>query len=345
MRLTAVTDYLVPAAVAVGGLALGIMVRRLVLPRFARAAAKSAWKYDDVLVEAVRSPLVVAFALLGLHVAVQLLALRPALERGLERALLVLAIFTVTWALARFTAGALRTGATAGALPGVSLIANVARVAVLAVGVLVVLQTLGISITPIVTALGVGGLAVGLALQDTLANFFAGIRILASGKVRSGDFIKLDSGEEGFVEDIAWGQTTIRQLPNNVVLVPNTKLSQAVTVNYNLPETPQAVLVQVGVAYDSDLEHVERLTVEVAREVLQQVPGAVPDFEPFIRYNQFGDSSVNFTVILRAQAHTERFLIIHEFIKRLHRRYAAEGIEIPFPIRTVRMEQDAKGTP
>jgi len=345
MRLTAVTDYLVPAAVAVGGLALGMLVRRLVLPRFARAAARSAWKYDDVLIGAVELPLVAGFALLGLHVAVQLLALRPALERGLERALLVLAIFTVTWALARFTAGALRTGATAGALPGVSLIANISRVVVVAVGLLVILQTLGISVTPIITALGVGGLAVALALQDTLANLFAGIRILASGKLRPGDFVRLETGEEGFVEDIAWGQTTIRQLPNNLVIIPNSKLSQAITANFSLPDAAQAVVFPVGVSYDSDLAHVERVTVEVARACQREVAGAVSDWEPFIRYNQFGDSSITFSVILRAQAHTERFLLVHEFIKRLHKRYAAEGIEIPFPIRTVRMEQDAKGTP
>ena len=343
MRLTAVTNYLVPAAVAVGGLALGLALRRLVLPRFARAAAKSAWKYDDVLVDAVRSPLVVAFALLGVHIAVKLLSLTAAVDRALGQAVLVLAILTVTWALARFTAGALRTGATAGALPGVSLIANVSRVVVFAVGILVILQTLGISITPIITALGVGGLAVALALQDTLANLFAGIRILASGKLRPGDFVRLETGQEGTIEDITWAQTTIRQLPNNLVIVPNSKLSQAITANFSLPDAAQAVVFPVGVSYDSDLAHVERVTVEVARACQREVAGAASDWEPFVRYNQFGDSSINFSVILRAQAHTERFLLVHEFVKRLHRRYAAEGIEIPFPIRTVYLKREPGG--
>jgi len=345
VRLTAVTDYLMPAAVAVGGLALGILVRGLVLPRFARAAARSAWKYDDVLVAAVEGPLVAGFALLGLHVAVQLLALRPALERGLERALLVLAIFTVTWALARFTAGALRTGATGGALPGVSLIANVARVVVVAVGLLVILQTLGISITPIITALGVGGLAVALALQDTLANLFAGIRILASGKLRPGDFVRLETGQEGTIEDITWAQTTIRQQPNNVVIVPNAKLSTAITTNFNLPDIEQSVSVTLRVSYASDLELVERVTLEVAREVLRGAEGGVAGFEPAVRFHTFGESSIELSVVLRVMGYENRGTVIHEFIKRLHKRYAAEGIEIPFPIRTVRMEQDAKGTP
>ncbi|MBI4543211.1 MAG: mechanosensitive ion channel family protein [Gemmatimonadetes bacterium] len=337
------TEWMVPAAVAAGALATGLAVQRLVLPRLARAAARSAWKYDDVLVDAVRLPVVPAFVLLGLHIAVKLLAFDRALDRALGRAVLVLAMLTVTWALARFIVGALRTGASGGTLPGVSLIANVSRVVVFAVGILVILQTLGISITPIITALGVGGLAVGLALQDTLGNFFAGIRLLASGKVRPGDFVQLESGEEGFVEDIAWGQTTIRQLPNNLVIVPNSKLSQAITANFSLPEAAQAVVFPVSVSYDSDLAHVEHVTVEVARACQREVAGAVSDWEPFIRYNQFGDSSINFSVILRAQARPERFLLVHEFIKRLQARYREEGIEIPFPIRTVHLKQDATG--
>ncbi len=104
-----------------------------------------------------------------------------------------------------------------------------------------------------------------------------------------------------------------------------------------MPEKELAVLVQVGVSYDSDLEKVEKITTEIAKEVMKTVPGGVPDFEPFIRYHTFGESSINFTVILRAKEFTDRFLITHEFIKRLKKRYDKEGIVIPFPIRTVYM--------
>lgn len=182
-----------------------------------------------------------------------------------------------------------------------------------------------------------GGLAVALALQDTLANLFAGIHILASRKVQPGDFIRLDSGEEGYVVDINWRNTTIRQLPNNMVMVPNARLAGAILVNYHRPVEEMSVLVQVGVAYDSDLEQVERVTIDVARDVLREVEGGVPGFDPFIRFHTFGDFSVDFTVILRAREFTDQYLITHEFVKRLHRRYRAEEIEIPFPIRTVEL--------
>ena len=127
-------------------------------------------------------------------------------------------------------------------------------------------------------------------------------------------------------------------LPNNTVIVPNAKLVSSQITNFYLPETEMAVLVQVGVSYQSDLEKVERVTIDVAREVLQQVEGGVKEFEPFIRYHTFSDFSINFTVILRAKEYVHKYLITHEFIKRLHQRYQSEGIEIPFPIRTIYMK-------
>jgi small-conductance mechanosensitive channel len=193
----------------------------------------------------------------------------------------------------------------------------------------------------VLTALGVGGLAVGLALQDTLANFFAGIHILTSGQVRPGDFVRLESGEEGYVVDVTWRYTTIRQLANNVTIVPNSKLASAITTNYYRPDLELAVLVPVGVSYASDLAHVENVTVDVARNVMREVPGGVAGFEPFIRYGAFGDSSITFTVIMRATEVVSQYLLRHEFIKRLHERYRREGIVIPFPMRTLELTPEA----
>jgi small-conductance mechanosensitive channel len=129
-------------------------------------------------------------------------------------------------------------------------------------------------------------------------------------------------------------------LPNNVVLIPNAKLAQAIIVNYYLPEKEMAVLVNLGVHYKSDLKKVEKITCEVAREVMKEVSGGVPEFEPFIRYNTFADFSINFTVILRAREYVDQYLIKHEFIKRLHERYNKENINIPYPIRAINYEQE-----
>jgi small-conductance mechanosensitive channel len=221
------------------------------------------------------------------------------------------------------------------ALPVNSLTRNVAWALVATVGMLVILNGLGLSIAPMLAALGVGGLAVALALQEPLANFFAGVFIMLAGQIRVGNYIKLDSGYEGYVADVSWRSTRLHMLPNNLVLVPNAKLAQAIVINHHLPSPDLAVLVEVGVDYASDLKRVERVVMEVGREVMTEVPGAVPEFQPFLRYHTYGESSIDFTVILRAQQFVDQYLVKHEFIKRLHERFNEEGIVIPFPIRTI----------
>jgi small-conductance mechanosensitive channel len=226
------------------------------------------------------------------------------------------------------------------ALPVSSLTRNVAWTLVAVLGLLVVLNGVGLSITPMLTALGVGGLAVALALQEPLANFFAGLFITLAGQIRVGDYVKLDSGQEGYVLDFSWRSTRLRMLANNLIVVPNAKLAQAIVVNHHLPSSDLAVLVEVGVDYSSDLRQVERVVMGVGREVMAEVPGGVAEFEPFIRYHTFADSSVNFTVILRAKEFVDQYLIKHEFVKRLHTRFNDEGIVIPFPIRTVAIRRE-----
>jgi small-conductance mechanosensitive channel len=260
------------------------------------------------------------------------------------RAVFVLGAASVTLAVAAVVSQSVDTyGAViAPALPVSSLTRNIAWSVVLVLGLLVILNGLGLSITPMLTALGVGGLAVALALQEPLANFFAGLFITLAGQIRVGDYIKLDSGQEGYVVDFSWRSTRLRMLANNLVVVPNSKLAQAILINHHLPSQDLAVLVEVGVDYSSDLGHVERIVAEVGGSVMLEVSGGVPEFEPFIRYHTFGDSSINFTVILRAREFVDQYLIKHEFIKRLHARFDQEGIVIPFPIRTIAQREEAR---
>jgi small-conductance mechanosensitive channel len=162
-------------------------------------------------------------------------------------------------------------------------------------------------------------------------------------KIRVGDFVELETGQRGYVVDIGWRSTQIRELPNNMVIVPNARIAEIIVKNFALPEAPQAALVQVGVAYGSDLEEVERVTIATAREIQQTVSGADEAFEPFIRFHTFGDSAVSFTVILRVKEFVDRYLVTHEFMKRLHRRYAEVGIEIPFPQRVLHFPEGHPG--
>ncbi len=284
-----------------------------------------------------RSRLPLWAVLIGLWVASGHWPLTPEARLFLSRALFVVGAASLTLAVAQLVTGVIDTYGTrvATVLPVTSLTRNIARATVVVLGGLMILNGVGISITPMLTALGVGGLAVALALQEPLSNFFAGFFLSIAGQLRVGDYVTLDGGHGGYISDFSWRSTRIRMLANNLIVVPNAYLAKAVVVNYHLPSTDLAVLVEVGVDYASDLPHVERVVVDVGREVMKDVPGGVPDFEPFIRFHTFADSSVNFTTILRADEYVGQYLVKHEFVKRLHARFAAEGIVIPFPIRTV----------
>ena len=341
---------LAAAAAILSSILIGLAARRVLLSRLVRLAAGTKSRADDALMASLGRPLPVWFLLGGLFAASRMLRVPEELATGAAKLILSLAILSIAFWAADLSSRLLRIGGGAwgpAGAPVAGVVRQVVQIVVIVVGLLVVLGTLGISVTPILTTLGIGGLAVALALQDTLANLFAGMHLTIAGAIRVGDFVKLETGEEGFIEDIHWRATRVRTLPNNFVLIPNSRLAQSILTNYDLPSKDLAVLVEVGVHYASDLEKVERVTCEVAREVMNSVPGGIPEFAPFIRFHSFGDSSIGFSAILRAREFTDRFAIKHEFIKGLSRRYAAEGIVIPFPIRALNLDQEkfaANGT-
>ena len=150
-----------------------------------------------------------------------------------------------------------------------------------------------------------------------------------------GQYVQLDSGEEGFVEEIGWRTTRIRPWNNNRILIPNEKLSQTIITNLHLGDPVMSVYVSCGVSYESDLAEVERVCIEVAEEVMAQVEGSDLEWNPVVRFKEFGDSNINFLVVLRVVQPEASYLLQHEFIKALHKRFGEEGIEIAWPIRKV----------
>lgn len=333
------TPQIVEAAVLVAaGLVLGVAARsavRWVLTSKGggREPSSGLWALAGALENAAFAWLVAA----GVYGALLALPLTRGLSQALGKLVLAFAILTGTFAAARVAGGLARMHAVRheAVLGSSTIFANVARLLVFVLGGLVVLQTMGVSIAPLLTALGVGGLAVALALQDTLSNLFAGLHVLASKKVVPGDYVRLDSGEEGYVIDINWRNTALRHIRNNVILVPNARLASAVVTNFYKPWPETSVVIGVGVGFDCNLAEVERVTLEVAKQTLAEVEGAVKDFEPLVRYRKFGEFRVDFNVILRVSEPTVEYLVTHDFVKRLHERYAREGIEIPFPVRTI----------
>jgi len=201
---------------------------------------------------------------------------------------------------------------------------------------LIILVQFRIEITPIIATLGVGGIAIGLALQGTLSNFFAGLNVLSDKPIRVGDFIQIEGTSlneiTGHVEDIGWRSTRIKTLLDTIVIIPNARLAESVIINYALPTEEVFIYVECGVAYESDLEHVEKVVLEVVDFAKKNIEGVLKEDDPSFRLREFADSNINFRIYFRISEYTKQFKIKTEFIKELKKRFDKEGIEISWPI-------------
>ena len=338
--------WLVPAVFLLGGLLLGIVAEKILLPLMLKASKRIHFELITLVMRSIKGMLILWGFLAGTVGVLSAVVLKPDLAKFLGHIPVVLFLFSLTVVLARVSMGLfdLKARKSKGDTPTISLFGNIIKLSVYILGVLVILQSLGVSITPVLTALGVGGLAVALALQETLSNLFAGLQILAARQIKAGDYIHLDSGEEGYVTDVTWRNTTIRAIPNNMIIVPNSKLAASILTNYYQPVKEMLSYVNVGVHYDSDLEHVERITLEVARDVQATVPGAKKDHVPKIRYNEFGDSGIIFKTVLAVEEFYDHLELTHQFVKRLKKRYNQEGIIIPFNMVTLDIPDNPRVT-
>jgi len=329
----------------IGSLIAGWLVKKFLFPFLYKLSHRTSWKSDDLIIECV-SQWVIFWFFLGsciyiLPILVDAFHISNKREGLLSDILGSLFIFSFTYVMAKFTAGVIqiRSQKDGNIIPSTSILGNIIKVIIYCLGFILILQNFGIAIAPLLTALGVGGLAVALALQPTLSNLFSGLQIIASGKINPGDFVQLESGQKGFVRDITWRNTTIETGQNNIIIVPNSKMADSIVENFFLINKEITFNVPVGVSYESDLEKVEKVSIEVARAVLRKMEGGVKDFEPFVRFYNFGDSSIDIKIFLRVKEYADQFLITSEFIKALQKRYKAENIEIPFPIRTIIMNK------
>ena len=333
---------LLPAGTFLVILLAGWAGRRLLFSRLNCWAATTKSRFDDVLIDSLRGPFLLWIVILGVSMATRVSQLPENVTFWSGRVLLALWIVSLTLVFARLSGRLVRMygNRLEGTLPVGTLTQRLASVLVGLLGLLTLLNTFDISITPVLTALGVGGLAVALALQDTLSNFFAGFYVSLAGQVRVGDFVKLESGEDGFVTDIGWRSTTLRALPNNLIVIPNNKLAQSIVTNFYLPEKRMSLLINVGVSYDCDPEHVEQVLIDTAMSAADDVQGLLKEPAPFVRFIPgFGDFSLDFTLICQVAEYTDQYLAQHELRKRILRRFREEGIEIPFPVRTLEIRR------
>ena len=316
---------LIPAVIFISSSVALLIIRGITFRILHKWAGRTDTQIDDIIIKSFRGPSIYWAIAIGLYIGVAVSELPAKYVFYFSKAIHVIVILSISFATANLAGKVFKNYIQKSNLP---------------------LPTTGLAYgmmkaVILITALGVGGLAVALALQDTLANLFAGIHILVEKSIRVGDFIRLETGQEGYVEDITWRTSRIRMLPNNMVVIPNSKLSQSIVTNYYLPEKRMSLLIPIGVSYSSDPDKVEKILIEEAKSGVGDIPGLLGDPEPFVRFIPgFGESSLDFTLICQVQEFVDQYLAQHELRKRIFRRFKKEGIEIPFPHRTVYLREE-----
>lgn len=303
--------------------------------RIRMIAAKTKTTLDDRLLKALKTPLFLLLVLIGFYV---LLLKSPPLavyDGAVDEIMATVWIVVGAWMFAGIgnailgwyveTASKERPAfATA-----LATIKTVWSVFVWMIALMMALSIFGMEIGPLIASLGIVGLAAALAFQETLQNFFAGLNIAAERRIRIGDYIKLSSGEEGNVSYLGWRSTTIKEPSGNEIMIPNTKLAQAIVRNYAPTKEGYTFSVPFAVAHDIDLNLLEETVIDVAIKIQKKVKGAVRSYAPLIRYSAFNNSAIEFNVILQAEDFTSQFLMRHEIIKAMQRRFGREGISMP----------------
>ena len=333
---------LVPLGAFVATILGALIVRRLLFRAVRGWAQRTESHLDVLVVESLRGPIVLWAIILGVHFALESSRIPAKYLYNVHLALDALWVLSLTVALSRFAGNAVRFygGRVTGAQSVTSLTQKLAQLLVVALGIVWLLKVVfDMSLTPLVTAFGVGGLAVALALQDTLSNLFAGFYVSISRLVRIGDYIKLSTGEEGYVTDINWRCTTMRTNGNNLIVVPNNKLGTTIYTNYYLPEPRIGLSIQFGVGVNEDIDRVESILQDEAIASASAINGLISDPAPSIRFNPGpGDWSNVFQVNFSVATFADQYLVQSELRKRIYKRLLHEKISMPYPTKTVIVE-------
>ena len=329
---------IVPVALFFATIAIVLLARRVLFAVLHRWAASTDSHVAQLATETLSGPIVLWAIILALHVATQAIDITPRYSRYLSRTIEVLWVWSFTAALSRFAGRAIRYYGTpvTGVKSVTSLTQKLVQFAVVAVGIVWMLKTVfDISLGPVLTTLGVGGLAVALALQDTLSNLFAGFYVSISGLVNIGDYIKLSSGEEGYVADITWRCTTMRTGSNNLIVIPNKKLAESIYTNFQMPESRLGLSITFILSMDTDVDGVMAVLTEEVIAATTRIPNLLADPAPGVRFNGPGENGLGFLVYFNVPRFSDQYQAISDLRRLLFLRLRREGVSFDVPSKAV----------
>lgn len=306
---------------------VALLIRQLLLKLIARGASKS--NFPSVFVDAVKFPSILWCIAAGLAIAVHSAPGPPAFDHWAQKALGGFVIISITMVAAAIAARMVTVYGERHhmyfAVAGLSR--TLIYMFVFSVGLLVLLSQFGVQIAPILTALGVGGLAVALALQDTLANLFAGIHILVEEPIQVGHFIETAEGHKGTVLDIGWRTTRIQTFGNNILVIPNHKITSGILTNYTLHDARVIAEVVIMAAHEADAARI----AEIAMDAASGVDGALSDPAPVVVLDPgIVATHLQMKMLVHVRNITDRGRVQSVIRARIVEGFRREGI--PFPV-------------
>ncbi len=313
-------------------LVVAVVVRNLLRRWLARIASSQKSEVTEVLAASLPRPAAVGVFLVAVAAGVRFLPVNEARLEAMHRlfgaSLAVLGVVVIVRVVLRLVDAYGRSN------PDLQSSAGIGKALTTIVGIcvsaLLVSDALGISLAPALTALGVGSLAVALALQDTLSNFFSGLYLLVDKPIRPGDLVRVDP-YEGYVESIGWRSTHLRTLANNRVIIPNGTLSKAIITNYSQPTALVQSNVRIDVGAEADVDRVEDFLTDEARRATD-IPGIAAEPAATVSFTPgFSDGLLGFTVFFHAQTFAQQYGVQNALRKRIANRLKKEGVPLPLP--------------
>lgn len=316
-----------PATIFAIALAVFLVARHLVLGWISRKAGNLP-NFGTLLLQALRWPSVLWCLAGALTLCLDYANLSPQYVTMANRLLGTVVIVSLTLAVASVASRAISLlGAKRGmpfAVAGLSQ--TLTHFFVFSIGLISVLRYLGQPVTPLLTALGVSGIAVALALQDTLSNLFAGIHLLVEEPIHLGDSIRVSTGEEGVVSDIGWRTTRLLTGSNNTIVIPNKTLTGANITNYSMPQRRTAVDVPILASLEADADRIEQIALEEARQNTQVLTDTAPAvvYDPGVL-----PTHLQLKLVVYVADRNQQGPVQSALRRQLWRRFRAEGIPLP----------------
>ncbi len=323
---------IMPSIVVLLSIILLLLIRQIFFKLLESCSHKTGSRLSEVIIKPIKTPSLIWCIMLGIYIGISIFEIPERYLYYIHKLIVIVIIFSVTLFISNLANNVIKYHIDKFnlSIPATSFILTILSVIIFITGFLLILTTLGISITPIITTLGIGGLAIALALKDTLTNIIAGLHILMEKSMRVGDFVRLENGQEGCLEDLTWRTARIKTISNNMVIVPNSRLSQSIVTNYSLPEPRMSIQIPVSVSYSSNIEEVERILLDIAIKAAKDIKGLLLEPKPIVRFMPgFSEKSIDFNLICSIEEFRLQGIIQHELRKRILERFREAGIEIP----------------